>query len=266
MKKISHLLILFLLTAIAAGCSSADNTLSAIQEIQQKGYITVGTPGDYRPMTFKEDTGTYWGFDIDMAENIAKEIGVEIRYVTTSWLSLSQDVQTEGYMDMAVGGITITDARKQAMLMSDGYLHNGKTILCRAEDRDRFASLNDVNQSNVVVMVNPGGQNEKFARQYLTNVKEIVVHSRNEEIPALIAAGEADVMITEILEAPYYVEHDARLAAPLISQPFTNGEIGILMPKGSGQLMKKVNSYIKKAKNNGTLKALHDKYGFIYRY
>ena len=193
-------------------------------------------------------------------------MGVEVKFVTTSWPTLSQDVMTAGYMDMAVGGITITEARKQEMLMSEGYLHNGKTILCRKSEQERFTSLEDVNRNDVVVMVNPGGQNEKFARQHLTQVKEIVVHERNEEIPSLIAEGKADIMITEILEAPYYVQNDSRLAAPLLDNPFTDGEVGMLLPKGNEALLEKANAFIRKIKTNGTLKQLHQKYGFIYRY
>lgn len=267
MKRLSQLLFVCLITALLASCSTSSDTAEGIiGKIQQRGYLVVGTPGDYRPMTFREDDGSYWGFDIDMAENIAREMNVGVRYVATSWPTLTEDVMTSGYMDMAVGGITITDARKKTMLMSDGYLHNGKTILCRAADQDRFTSLADVNQGDVVVMVNPGGQNEKFARQYLTDVKEILVHERNEEIPALIAEGKADVMITEILEAPYYVKNDARLAAPLLSAPFTDGEVGVLLPKGYEELLEKVNAHIQTIKSNGALKLLHEKYGFIYRY
>ena len=65
-------------------------------------------------------------------------------------------------------------------------------------------------------MVNPGGLNEKFANENLTHAT-IVVHQKNEEIPTLVAEGAADVMITEITEAPYYVQTDSRLAAPLLN-------------------------------------------------
>lgn len=49
----------------------------------------------------------------------------------------------------------------------------------------------------------------------LVTVLTIIVHQKNEEIPSLVAEGQADVMITEITEAPYYVQTDPRLAAPL---------------------------------------------------
>ena len=85
------------------------------------------------------------------------------------------------------------------MQMSEGYLANGKTILCRTLEADRFRSLADIDKPEVRVMVNPRGLNEKFAKENLTHAT-IIVHQKNEEIPSLVAQGEADVMITEITE------------------------------------------------------------------
>ena len=120
------------------------------------------------------------------------------------------------------------------MLMSEGYLANGKTILCRAYENLIHAT--------------------------------IIVHQKNEEIPSLVAQGEADVMITEITEAPYYVQTDTRLAAPLLNEPFTQGEIGVLMKKGQEDLMEIVNNVIRKMKSDGILRSLHEKYGLVYAY
>ena len=85
-------------------------------------------------------------------------------------------------------------------------------------------------------------------------------------MPSLIAQGEADVMITEITEAPYYVQTDPRLAAPLLDTPFTHGEIGVLMRKGQDDLLQLVNSIIRQMKADGTLRQLTEKYGLIYVY
>ena len=71
----------------------------------------------------------------------------------------------------------------------------------------------------------------------------------------------ADVMITEITEAPYYVQTDARLAAPLLNKPFTHGEIGVLMRKGQEDLLLMVNNCINQMKEDGTLRRLLEKYG-----
>ena len=237
-----------------------------VTEIIERGTLLVGTTGDYRPLSFCEPDGTYWGFGIEVAGEIAKRLGVGIQFVPTSWPTLTTDVLAEPQtFDLAIGGITITDARRETMLMSDGYLANGKTILCRASEAERYKSLADIDKPEVRVMVNPGGLNEKFANENLTHAT-VIVHQKNEEIPSLIAEGEADVMITEITEAPYYVQTDTRLAAPLLNAPFTHGEIGVLMRKGQDDLLALVNSIIAQMKADGTLRRLHDKYGLIYAY
>ena len=193
-------------------------------------------------------------------------LGVVPAFKKTSWPTLTADVLTEPQLfDLAIGGITITDARRETMLMSEGYLANGKTILCRATEADRYKSLEDIDKPEVTVMVNPGGLNEKFANENLTHAK-IVVHQKNEEIPALVAEGVADVMITEITEAPYYVQTDTRLAAPLLNAPFNHGEIGVLMQKGQDDLLQMVNNVIRQMKSDGSLRKLHEKYGLVYAY
>ena len=237
-----------------------------VAEIVERGTLLVGTTGDYRPLSFCEPDGTYWGFGIEVAKEIANRLGVETVFIKTSWPTLTADVLAEPQtFDLAIGGITITDARRETMLMSDGYLANGKTILCRASESDRYKTLADIDKPEVRVMVNPGGLNEEFANANLPHAT-IIVHQQNEEIPTLIAEGVADVMITEITEAPWYVQTDTRLAAPLLNEPFTHGEIGVLMQKGQEDLLQMVNNTIQKMKTDGTLRRLHEKYGLIYAY
>ena len=271
---------LWLLAAILIVCGacittcctgSDDNPVVEIQQptvqrITERGTLLVGTTGDYRPLSYRESDGSYWGFGIELAGQIAGRLGVGIEYVQTSWPTLTADVQAEPQnFDLAIGGITITEARKETMLMSNGYLCNGKTILCRADEAGRYQSLDDIDKPEVRVMVNPGGLNEKFALANLTHAR-IIVWQKNEEIPSQVAEGHADVMITEITEAPWYVQNDPRLAAPLIGKPFTHGEIGVLMRKGQDDLLALVNAVIARMKTDGTLRRLHEKYGLVYGY
>ena len=260
-------LLLVCSTTVLAACSNSDSPAGGkVSEIARRGTLLVGTTGDYRPLSFCEEDGTYWGFGIEVAGEIARQLGVGTTFVKTSWPTLTADVLADPQtFDMAIGGITITDSRRETMLMSEGYLANGKTILCRASDRERFKSLADIDKPEVRVMVNPGGLNEKFANANLTHAT-IIVYQKNEEIPSRVAEGAADVMITEITEAPYYVKTDPRLAAPLMNEPFTHGEIGVLMRKGQDDLMERVNSAIRKMKADGTLRRLHEKYGLVYAY
>ena len=189
-------------------------------------------------------------------------LGVELEYVPTTRPTLMADTLAWKF-DLAICGITITDARQEQALMSVGYLGNGKTVLCRAEDADKYTSLEAIDRPEVRVMENPGGLNEKFARENLPHAT-LIIHQVNQEIPGLIVAGEADVMITEIMEAGYYVGQDNRLAAPLIYEPFTHGQLGVLMPKGSEDLLAYVNAFLEQEQSSGRIDELAEEY--IYRY
>ena len=260
-------------TVVLSSCSSDKNEYRTeipqggkVAEIVARDTIIIGTTGDYRPLSFREPDGSCWGFCIEVAGEIATRLGVHSCFVQTSWPTLSDDVLADPQrFDLAIGGITITDARRETMCMSEGYLANGKTILCRAAEAGRYRSLADIDMPGVRVMVNPGGLNEQFARKHLTRAT-ILVHQRNEDIPTLVAEGRADVMITEITEAPYYVQTDSRLAAPLLNEPFTRGEIGVLMRRGQDDLLEMVNGVIRRMKSDGTLRRLHEKYGLVYAY
>ena len=239
---------------------------SSVQRIMERGTLLVGTTGDYRPLSYCEPDSTYWGFDIEMARKIAGRLGVSVEFVSTTWPTLTADVMAEPQrFDLAIGGITVTETRKQTMLMSDGFLRNGKTILCRIADTALYHTLSDIDRPEVRVMVNPGGLNERLAHDSLTHAT-VIVYPRNEEIPSQVAEGNADVMITEITEAPWYVQNDPRLAAPLINKPFTHGEIGVLMQTGQDDLLRLVNALIADMKADSTLFFLHQQYGLIYGY
>jgi cyclohexadienyl dehydratase len=75
--------------AAFASCTANDDNPAekqpTIERIVERGKLQVGTTGDYRPLSYREADGNYWGFGIEMAEKIAKRIGVGIEYVQTSY-------------------------------------------------------------------------------------------------------------------------------------------------------------------------------------
>lgn len=225
--------------------------MSVIEIIRERGVLKVGTTLDYKPMSYIDpETGSYVGYDVELVKDLAAALDVDIEFVRTSWPTLIEDTLSCKF-DLAICGITITDERKKQALMSDPYLENGKTILCRAEDVGKYLNVSSINRPGVRVMVNPGGLNEEFARQNLPDAT-LMIHDVNQDIPGMIALGTADVMITEVVEANYYAGLDERLAAPLIHEPFTDGKFGILMPKGYDDLLKYVNEFLAVYKNSST--------------
>lgn len=258
MIKPSHLLLTATLIATSVMVSMPAQSRS-LADIKASGVLRVGSTGDYKPMSYlNKETGKYEGFDAEMAESLAKHLGVKLEYVPTTWKTLQQDTQADKF-DVAMSGITVTDARKKVMTMSDGYLTFGKTILVTKTKADNFKSLADVNKPEVHVMYNPGGTNEKFAKE-MTPKAKLSMHEHNAEIPGLVGEGKADVMITETMEARRYVKDNPKLAAPLVDKPFTENHFGVLMKQGYPHLEKAVNAWMKSIKTDGTMTKWENQY------
>lgn len=250
---------IFLICAILLICQAAE--AGHLEEILERGTIRIGTTGDYRPMSyFNEKTGEYEGIDAELSKIIAESLGVEIEYVPTTWKTLTADTLA-GKFDIALCGISRNYARAKTLAMSDAYGvgYFGKTILCRKKDAKKFRSLADIDKPSVRVMINPGGTNEIFAKNNLKRA-QLIVFNENAEIPNQISIGNADIMITETVEALNYIALDKNLAAPLIDKPFTTHSCGILLQKGDQEFLNYINFVLAELRDDGTLAKLEQKY------
>ena len=192
--------------------------------------MRVGTPGDYRPFSMLTN-GKYEGHDIDVAELMAKELGVKAEYVRTSWPELMDDLFADKY-DVAVGGISQSVSRMLKADFLPQYAPSGKVALVRTEDKDKFRAPENLNQATVRVIKNPGGTNEQYVLTHLSRA-QVSNHEQNAEIPALIAEGKGDVMITDAYEALLYSRNDSRLYAAFTDPPLTPASFkGFMIPLG----------------------------------
>ena len=152
-----------------------DSRLDAVLESR---ILRVGTTGDYRPFTaLDKTTGEYSGFDIDMARSLAQALGVQIKFVPTTWSSLAKDLAA-GAFDIAMGGVSVTLDRQKTGFFSAPYLRDGKTPIARCADEEKFQTLAEIDRPGVKVIANPGGTNERFDRARL-HAAEIVVYPDN---------------------------------------------------------------------------------------
>ena len=226
MKKVLALAVAAVVTGLSF--TQAAQAGPRLDKIMETKVIRVGTPGDYRPFAIKTDTG-FSGHDIDLIETMAKELGVKVEYVQTSWPNLMKDLQSNQF-DVAVGGITRNVNRIRMVEMLPGYAPFGKVALVRSADKAKFTTADSLNQASVRVIKNPGGTNEAYV---LANLKaaQVATHDKNAEIPALIADGKGDVMITETYEALHYAKADPRLHAAFIDAPLTpKNTLGFMLP------------------------------------
>lgn len=230
--KLSHIAL------ISIASFSFNTQADLLDDIKEKGVLTVGTTGDYKPFTYF-DGSQYSGYDVDVAKHFAAQIGVELRFVNTTWKNLVVDLK-QGKYDIAMGGITRRMSRQLAAEQSQGYMTFGKVFLVANGKQAQYDTLKEVNLPSVKVGVNIGGTNEKFAEQFLTNAT-IIKYENNLDVPKAVSAGKVDVMVTETPEALYYQTIDKTLQAVREENPFTKSQFGYLIPTGEQRLLNTVN-------------------------
>src|SRR5258708_31492228 len=131
---------------------------------------------------------------------------------------------TAGKFDAAMGGVSVSLERQKKGLFSIAYLVDGRARIARCADGDKYATLAGIDQAATRVIVNPGGTNEKYARDNL-KLAPITVYADNVMIFDQIAAGKADVMITDASETMLQQKlHKSVLCAVHPDKPFNFSE------------------------------------------
>jgi cyclohexadienyl dehydratase len=204
---------------------------SVLDTIIQRGALRIGTTGDYKPFTYLDpETRQFEGIDIDMGRSLAKALGVEAQFVKTSWPTLMSDF-SDGKFDVAMGGVSVNLDRMKKGLFTIPYLVDGKAPIARCEDKEKFKELADIDKPGIRVIVNPGGTNERFAKE---NMKQatVTVYPDNVTIFDQIAEGKADIMVTDASETLLQQKlHPGKLCSLRPDRPFNYSEKGYLLPR-----------------------------------
>jgi cyclohexadienyl dehydratase len=213
------------------GAAQAASVTGKLAEIQARGSLRVGLTGDYKPFSIvdKQAPGGMQGIDVDMAESLAKSLGVKLELVQTSWPTLMPDLLADRF-DLAMGGITITLPRARTAFFSDPVMKGGKTAIARCTDKDKYQTLAEIDRPGVRVIANPGGTNESFDRASLHQA-QVVMFPDNAHIFDEVVAGHADVMITDGVETRLQQKLHPELCAIHPDRPFNTSELAYMMPQ-----------------------------------
>lgn len=244
-------------TACAADAGAAPAAGSRLDEVLARGALRVCTTGDYKPYSYYRADGRFEGIDIDMADALAKSLGVKADYVKTSWPTLTADFVAK--CDIAVGGVSTTLERQKRAFFTQPYMTDGKTPIVRCADADQYQTVAQIDRPETRVIVNPGGTNERFAKQHFTHAN-VTVYPDNVTIFKQILAGKADVMVTDASETLLQQKLNPGLCSVHPDKPFQFGEKAYMVPRGDVVFQQYVDQWLHLALSNGEFQAISDKW------
>ncbi len=249
---------LFAAVLFATCGAQAQPATSRLDDILSRGTLKVGTTGDYQPFSFRLGrTHDFIGLDIELASDLAAALGVTLELVPTSWPKLLEDLRS-GAFDVALSGVSITFERQRVGVFSMPYLRDGKTPITRCEHRTHFQTLADIDRPTVRLIVNPGGTNERFARAHAPHA-QLTVASDNLTVFERLAAGDADVMVTDAIEARLQQRLHPGLCAVHPEAPFDVSEKAVLMQRDFA-LAAFVDQWLRQAISKGAVHEATDRW------
>ncbi len=228
--------------AAATGAVAALLALVAPARAQAPDALRVCTTGDYPPYSVTDGQGGYRGIDIDLVRDMADALHRQVRFVPTSWSSMGADFGSRA-CDLAVGGISDSAARRSYADFSLSYGTDGKAPIVRAADGDRYATVAEIDQPQVRVIVNRGGTNEQFARAHFPHA-QLTVWPDNVTIFDQISAGRADVFVTDSVEGRYRARQHPDLRVLHPEAPFDSFGKVFLVPKNDALTLLMVNGWL----------------------
>jgi len=211
---------------LVAGSASAQ---SRLDRVMQSKTLTVCTTGDYKPYTYLRPDGSYEGIDISLAQSLAKSLGAEVKWVPTSWKTMTPDFIAK-QCDVALGGVSVTLKRQQTAWFANPLDTDGKIPLVRCADKKKYRTVEQMNKASVRLIEPAGGTNEAFVHAYLPQANLTLFHD-NVTIFQQLVDKKADVMITDASEALYQQKRFPQLCAINPDKPLQYGEKAWMLPR-----------------------------------
>ncbi|WP_296266747.1 cystine ABC transporter substrate-binding protein [Pseudomonas sp. UBA6562] len=235
------------------GQASAGEQLKTIEE---KGVLNVGLEGTYPPFSFVDEKGKLSGFEVELSEALAKQMGVKVKLQPTPWDGILAALASKR-LDVVVNQVTISDERKQKYDFSTPYTISGIQALVLKKNLDELAIKGAADLNGKKVGVGLGTNYEQWLRK---EVPKADVRTYNDDPVKFqdLAVGRIDAILIDRLAALEYTKKAPNTA--LAGEAFSRLESGIAVRKDEPELLDALNKALAALKADGTLTALSQKY------
>ena len=250
MKKIVAIIALLII-------SNTANAESKLETIKKNGELRVGTTGDWDPMTMKDPaTNKYKGFDIDVMRELAKDLGVKVKFVPAEWKTIVAGITADRY-DISTS-VTKTPKRAEVAGFTTTYYKYGTVPLVLKKNLKKFSTWNSLNNEKVIIATTLGTSQEEKAKEFFPKSKLKSVEAPARDFQEVLA-GRADGNITSSTEANKLVIKYPQLA--IVPDGEKNPAfLAMMVPKSDKTWNNYVSKWIEDKKSSGFFKTLLAKY------
>lgn len=221
--------------------------------VAQAAETVVGVDANFMPFEFKVD-GKLTGFDVELFEAIAKEIGLDFKWQTMDFNGIIPGLQSKS-IDAAIAGITIKSEREMVVDFSHPYYDSGLIILVAANNND-IKVLEDLKGKRVATKL--ATTSEDYLKKNV-KTKELKLLPNTDNLFMELMSGGVDAVFFDSPPLLYFAQNQGKGKVKTVGPLYQGQPYGIAFPEGS-PLREKVNVALLKLKENGTYDKLYEKW------
>lgn len=231
---------------------------STLEDIMQRGELRVGFEAGYLPFEMANKKGDFVGFDIDMAKEMAKAMGVKFVPVNTAWDGIIPALQTKKF-DILISGMTVTQERNMKINFADPYIIVGQTILLNKKHEGAVKSYKDLNDPKFVLTSKLGTTGEQAIKRLIPKAtyKSFEVES---EAALEVLNGNADATIYDLPFCAVFMAQQGKGNLIFLDEPFTFEPLAWAIRKGDPDFMNWLNNFLRQMKNDGRYDRIYNKW------
>lgn len=222
--------------------------VSAMAKVLERGVLRVGMDS-FVPWAMKDKDGNFIGFEIDVATRLAKDLGVTVEFVPTSWDGIIPALLT-GKFDVLIGGMSIRPDRSAKVNFTIPYYDTGMSLVADTAKCADWTSLSDFDKPGVVIVSRTGTTAAAAAQKYLPNAEHRFFAGEPQSIQELLSGRAHALVASAPLPAEIASRHPDKLFVP-IKEPFTSEPIGMAVRKGDPDTLNVLDSWIRVVRAEG---------------
>ena len=236
--------------------SQAEETTAEEAKTTDGGTLIVGFDQDFPPMGFVGDDGEYTGFDLELAQEVAKRLGLEYKAQPIAWDSKDMELES-GNIDCIRNGFTMT-GREDDYTWTEPYMANQQVFVV-ANDSD-INSQADLAGKIVEVQADSSAEAAlKEAPELTATFKELLTTADYNTAFMDLEQGAVDAIAMDVIVAGYQIQQ-RNADFKILDDSLSEEEYGVGFKKGNTELRDKVQSTLEEMAEDGTLQEVSEKW------